>query len=62
MDKLSDKYEKCKKVCKSETQGKKVLCVVHFIKRKRDMAYRWLFYKWTNKVLNTESVKKVCVK
>ena len=62
MDKLSDKYEKCKKVCKSETQGKKVLCVVHFIKRKRDMAYRWLFYKWTNKVLNTESVKKVCGK
>ena len=22
---------------------KKVLCVVHFIKRKRGMAYRWLF-------------------
>ena len=23
------------------------------------MAYRWLFYEWTNKVINTESVKKV---
>ena len=22
------------------------------------MAYRWLFYEWTNKMMNTESVKK----
>lgn len=22
------------------------------------MAYRWLFYEWTNKVMNTESVKR----
>ena len=41
---------------------KKVLCVVHFINRKRSMAYRWLFYEWANKVMNTESVKKVCGK
>ena len=26
------------------------------------MAYRWLFYEWTNKVMNTERVKKVCGK
>ena len=26
------------------------------------MAYRWLFYEWTNKVMNTESIKKVCGK
>ena len=41
---------------------KKVLCVVHFIKRKISVAYRWLFYEWTNKVKNTEIVKKVCGK
>ena len=22
------------------------------------MAYRWLFYEWTNKMMNTESIKK----
>ena len=22
------------------------------------MAYRWLFYEWTNKMMNTKSIKK----
>ena len=38
------------------------MCYILLREKEGNMAYRWLFYEWTNKVINTESVKKVCGK
>ena len=52
-----------KKVCgKWNPRRKFYVWYILLREKKRNMAYRWLFYEWKNKVINTESVKKVCGK